>query len=167
MLLGKIIAETALRENKFITWLPSYGAEVRGGTAYCMVIISDQEIGSPYVKNADTLIVMNNPSLLRFANRVKRGGLLLVNSSLADRADLKSAVSKKNNICIYSRPFTDVALELGNIKVANTVALGFYLAKKKWLKKETVLKAIKEMARASKGHLVEVNEKAIEEGGRL
>ena len=83
MLLGKILAETAMQENKFVTWLPAYGAEVRGGTSHCMVIISDKEIGSPYVDKADTLIIMNQPSLERFKERRAPQGLLLINSSLA------------------------------------------------------------------------------------
>ena len=75
MLLGKVLATAAMKEGKFVTWLPSYGAEVRGGTAHCMVVISDSEIGSAYVSKADTLIIMNAPSLNRFKDRLKRGGL--------------------------------------------------------------------------------------------
>jgi 2-oxoglutarate ferredoxin oxidoreductase subunit gamma len=71
MLMGRMLAEAAMREDKFVTWMPSYGAAVRGGTAYCMVTISDEEISSPYIEKADTLIVMNNPSLKKFRNRVK------------------------------------------------------------------------------------------------
>ncbi len=75
MLLGKVLSEAAMRLDKYVTWLPSYGAEVRGGTAHCMVIVSDAEIGSPYVKEADTLIIMNAPSLKKFKNRIKNKGL--------------------------------------------------------------------------------------------
>jgi 2-oxoglutarate ferredoxin oxidoreductase subunit gamma len=82
MLLGRVLAEAAMRENKYVTWLPSYGAEVRGGTAYCMVVISHKEIGSPYIEEADTLIIMNNPSLEKFKDRIKKQGLLILNSSL-------------------------------------------------------------------------------------
>ena len=80
MLLGKILAEAAMREDKFVTWLPSYGAEVRGGTANCSVVISDEEIGSPIIGSADILIVLNEPSLVRFQKRVKNNGLIVVNS---------------------------------------------------------------------------------------
>ena len=82
MLLGKILATSIMEENKFVTWLPSYGAEVRGGTAHCLVVVSDEEIGSPYIKEADALIVMNSPSLMKFKGRLKNKGLLIANSSL-------------------------------------------------------------------------------------
>ena len=83
MLVGKVLAEAVMLEDKFVTWLPSYGADVRGGTAHCMVVISDKEIGSPYVAKADTLIIMNAPSLERFKGRIKNNGLRVINSSLA------------------------------------------------------------------------------------
>lgn len=158
MLLGKVLAEAAMRENKFVTWLPVYGAEVRGGTAYCMVIICDTEIGSPYIDKADTLIVMNGPSLERFKNRIKNSGLLIINSSL---------VTGKHDVMALEFPFTDIALRLGNIKVANTVALGCFLAKRKILDIRNVFKAIKEMAPEDKKDLIEINKKALKEGMKL
>ncbi|MDD2866667.1 MAG: 2-oxoacid:acceptor oxidoreductase family protein, partial [Candidatus Omnitrophica bacterium] len=83
MAMGKILAMSALREGKSATWLPSYGAEVRGGTAHCMVVLSDGSIASPLVEKADSLIVMNDPSLKRFRTALRPGGLLLVNATLA------------------------------------------------------------------------------------
>ena len=109
MLLGKILAQAAMRQDKFVTWLPSYGAEVRGGTAHCMVIISNTEIGSPYIDKADALIIMNQPSLERFKAKLKNKGLLIVNSSLAGRVNYQ-------NMRISQFPFTDIAIKLGNIK---------------------------------------------------
>lgn len=159
MLLGKVLAEAALKENKHVTWFPCYGAEVRGGTAYCMVVISDKEIGSPYIDKADTLIIMNNPSLVKFRNRIKTKGLLVINSSLAAEA-LDSPGSIKY-------PFTDIALRLGNIRVANMVALGSTLAHKKIIKAESVIRAMEEMAPAGKKELVEINKKALLQGMEL
>jgi 2-oxoglutarate ferredoxin oxidoreductase subunit gamma len=156
MLLGKVLAEAALREDKFVTWFPCYGAEVRGGTAYCMVVVSDREIASPYIEKADTLIIMNAPSWEKFKQRIKDKGLLIVNSSL---------VSQGLRAC--SGPFTDIASCLGNIRVANMVALGYYLAKKKLLKIETALGVIEEIAPADKKDLIAINKKAIEEGVKL
>jgi len=160
MLLGKIIAEAAMRENKFVTWLPSYGAEVRGGTAHCMITVSDQEIGSPYVDKADTLIILNEQSFDRFKNRIKNNGTLIANGSLV----LKDIDENNNRI---KRPFTDIAIKLGNIKVANMVALGAYLGKKDIIKKDTVIQTIEEIAPADKKALVEINKNALLAGIEL
>ncbi len=161
MLLGKVLAESAMRDNKYVTWFPSYGAEVRGGTAYCMVIISDQEISSPYIKKADTLIVMNAPSLKRFQERIKNNGLLIVNSSLAKE------IIKIKDIEQFNCRFTDIALKLGNIKVANMVAVGFYAGKKGIIDVNKVLQAIEEMAPRGRKDLIEVNQRALNEGIKL
>jgi len=161
MLMGKLLSAAAVKENKTVSWLPSYGAEVRGGTAHCMIKISDKEIASPYVAHPDTCVAMNQPTLNKFESRIKNKGLLIVNSSLADK------IPKRKNIKIISVPLTDIAVKLGNIKVANTVALGVYLAKKKNIKPESVLSAMKEMAPKNKRNLLEINQRALEEGLRL
>jgi len=153
MLLGKIIAEAAMRENKHVTWLPAYGAEVRGGTAHCVVIISDKPIGSPYIEKADTLIIMNAPSRERFKNRIRAEGLVLVNASLVE--------DKDDNKRAARFPFTEIAVKLGNIKVANMVALGYYIREKKILGAETVSRVIRDIAPADKKNLVEINQKAL------
>lgn len=160
MLLGKVIAESAMREDKFVTWLPSYGAEVRGGTAHCMVVISEGSIGSPYVGKADSLIVMNEPSLNKFLRRLKRGGLLLLNSSLSRPPGIKG-------VRVRALPFTEAALELGNIKVANMVALGAYLSRKGLIQEETALKVIEDMAPENKKALISVNKEAFKKGSSL
>lgn len=160
MLLGKVLAIAAMRENKLVTWLPSYGAEVRGGAAYCMVIISDKEIGSPYTEQADTLIIMNQPSLDKFKDRLTHKGLLIVNSSL-----VKMDLSPNNYI--LKQPFTDIAIELGNIKVANMVALGFYVTKNKIIDIKTLLKVIEDLAPEDKKELIEINKQALLRGAAL
>lgn len=160
MLLGKILALAATREDKFVTWLPSYGPEVRGGTAHCMVIIADEEIGSPYIEKADTLIIMNNLSLTKFSQRLKEKGLLVVNSSLAGEP-------KGLQAGLLRFPFSDIALNLGNIKVANMVALGCYLAKKKIVALNSVMRAIREFAPSDKRGLVALNKEALSRGRRL
>jgi 2-oxoglutarate ferredoxin oxidoreductase subunit gamma len=158
MLLGKLLAQAALNEGKNVTWLPAYGAEVRGGASYCMVIISDEEIASPILDSADTLIALNAPSLEKFKQKLIPGGLLVVNSSLID-ADIKLKAKH-----IVEAPFTDTALKLGNVKVANTVALGAYLAKRKNIAVENVLKAMQDLAPKGREDLVVINKKALEEG---
>jgi len=160
MLLGKILAEAAMREAKFVTWLPSYGAEVRGGTSHSMIVISDAEIGSPYVEKADTLIIMNAPSLEMFKNRVANKGLLIINSSLVPRDTSKNAH-------LLQYPFTDIAIKLGNIRVANMVALGCFMAQKKLVGLKSILKVISDIAPEEKRHLIEINKRALEEGARL
>lgn len=160
MVLGKILAEAAMRENKYLTWFPSYGAEVRGGAAHCMVVISDRQISSPHIDKADILIVMNGPSLTRFKSRIRNRGLLIINASLAAKPTNK-------NIDILSYPFTDIAASLGNIKIANVVALGCLIAHKKIVKAEAILNAISGLASGSKKNLIEINRKALREGMRL
>ncbi len=157
MLLGKVLAEGALLENKFVTWLPAYGPEVRGGAAHCMVIISDEEIGSPHIDQADALIIMNQLSLDKFKGRLKNTGLMVVNSSLAkpDKGIKTKTIPGK---------FTDTAISLGNIKVANIVALGRYLAAKKIVSLENILKVIQKMAPEDKPELLKVNIAALKKG---
>jgi len=162
MLLGKVLAEAAMREDKYVTWLPAYGAEVRGGTAHCMVVISEAEIGSPYIEEADTLIIMNEPSLRKFKNRIKNKGLLILNSSLA--ANL-GGIEKKIRILKY--PFTDLAIKLGNIKIANMIALGCFICQKKIVDAKSVSCVIEAIAPEDKRYLIEINQKALLEGMKL
>jgi 2-oxoglutarate ferredoxin oxidoreductase subunit gamma len=160
MLLGKVLAESAMRLDKYTTCLPCYGPEVRGGTANCMVVISDEEIGSPYVDIADDLIIMNEPSLHRFKDRIKEKGLLIINRSLA-----KTNIVSKATVLSY--PFTDIALELGNIKTANMVALGCFMAKNKIIDKVTVLEVFKYMTPPHKSEIFEINQQALLAGMKL
>ncbi len=160
MLLGKILATAAMKEGRHVIWMPCYGPEVRGGTAHCLVVISDREIGSPYFQEADSMIIMNELSLKKFKKMIKKGGVLVVNSSLA-------CPEKEKGINIISHPFSDIAVSLGNIKVANVISLGCLLARKKIVKIKSVLKVITEMAPKGKEELVYINQKALAEGGKL
>ncbi len=162
MLMGKILAEAAMLDNLHVTWFPTYGAEVRGGAAYCMVIISSEDIPSPYIEKADTLIAMNEASLLKFRHRLRSRGLLLMNSSLISKS-IKTNASLK----VYAFPFTEAASRLGNIRVANMVALGIYIAKRGIFNKQIILSIIERIAPAQKRDLIEVNRQALEEGMRL
>ncbi len=154
MLLGKILAETAMREEKFVTWLPSYGAEVRGGTANCAVVISEEEISSPLVSRADVLIVLNEPSLARFQKRVKDKGLIVLNDSL-----INSAVDSRFKSVRH--PFSGLAFKLGNIKVANMVALGCFIAHTGIISSATVENVIKDLTPVGKKELAELNMNAL------
>ena len=160
MLLGKVLAQTAMFEGKQVTWFPAYGPEVRGGTSHCMVTISDCQIGSPYITRADTLIILNNPSLERFKPMIRNHGLLVLNSSLAK-------IDAHAKIKVLQFPFTDLAIKLGNIKVANMVALGCYAEFKKIIKVKNILEVFKSIAPAGNLKILEVNQRALGQGRRL
>ncbi|MBI5874013.1 MAG: 2-oxoacid:acceptor oxidoreductase family protein [Candidatus Omnitrophica bacterium] len=157
MAMGKILALSAMHEGKYVSWLPAYGAEVRGGTAHCMVVISDDQIASPDFEKADTVIIMNGPSLKKFKNSIRSRGLLLVNSSLADC----KATSRR--LEVINAPLTEMASKLGLEKVANTVAIGVYLAKKRIISLKTMERSIEEVL-AHRQKLVAINKRALEEG---
>jgi 2-oxoglutarate ferredoxin oxidoreductase subunit gamma len=159
MLLGKVLATAAMKQGKSVTWLPAYGAEVRGGTANCMVIISDEEIGSPYIEEADSMIILNQPSLDKFSGILKKKGLMVLNSTLAHSDKINSAGT-------LQFPFTDLAVEQGNIKIANMIALGAYLAKNKVVSTGSIVETMKEMA-AGRPELLEINKKALFKGVQL
>lgn len=160
MLLGKVLVQSAMLGGKQVTWFPAYGPEVRGGTSHCMVVVSDREIGSPYIGKADTLIILNRPSLEKFKNRLKAGGLLILNSSLAGSKGIKG-------LKILQLPFTDIAMKLGNIKVANMVALGCFTAAKKIIDPGDILEVFKSMAPAGNLKILEINRQALKEGEKL
>lgn len=163
MLMGKILALAGLREGKQVSWIPSYGAEVRGGTAYCMVTIADCQIPSPIVDKVDTLIIMNEPSLDKFKDKIDKRGLIIINSSLVRKST--SFVTKgSSGIKKLWGPFTDIASKLGNIRVANMVAVGAYIAKKKIISAKTVSKVIEEIAPEDKRGLIEINQQAVSSG---
>lgn len=123
-----------MREKKEVTWFPSYGAEMRGGTASCTVIISDAMIGSPVVLNPDILVVMNNASLEKFQERLEKKGLLFYDSSLIKNPELRQDVEP------VAVPATKMASALGNTKSANMVILGALIAKTNLLRKSSIVK---------------------------
>jgi 2-oxoglutarate ferredoxin oxidoreductase subunit gamma len=118
---GQLLAYCALDNDKHVTWFPSYGPEMRGGTAHCTVIVSDEEIGSPVVSNPSAAIVMNLPSLEKYEPLVKEGGLLVVNSSLVDRS------AERTDIDVLEIPANEIAEEIGNRRLINLILLGGFL----------------------------------------
>jgi len=160
MLMGKVMALAATNEGLNVTWFPSYGAEVRGGTAHCHVVLDSEEIYSPFVEKATTMIVMNDLSLAKFLPRLARGGLLILNTSLAaPPRDLDGA--------LVEIAATDAANALGNIRVANLVMLGALNAKKRLVKEDSLYGALVEFAGTAKKHLIEVNMAAYRKGIEL
>jgi 2-oxoglutarate ferredoxin oxidoreductase subunit gamma len=157
MLMGKLLALAAMNEDLHVTWFPSYGAEVRGGTAHCHMVLSDTEVYSPLVEKAGTLVILNEPSLVRFETRLAPWGTLVLNTSLAEPP---TGLDGR----ILAVPATDIANELGNIRVANMVMLAALNAAKRLVKDETLWGAVEEFAGAGRADLLEVNRKAYERG---
>lgn len=158
MLMGKLLAYASMFNGRFVTWMPSYGAEVRGGTAHSMVIISDKSIPSPVVTNPTCCIVMNRPSLDKFEQRLQKHGLLIINSSLIKQT------ARRKDIEIIEIPATDMAIRLGNTKVANMVMLGALIARKRILSLQELVDSLKEVIPGHRHQLIPVNERALKEG---
>jgi 2-oxoglutarate ferredoxin oxidoreductase subunit gamma len=159
--LGKILAYAGMLEGKEVTWFPSYGAEVRGGTANCTVIISDELIGSPVVKNPDMLITMNDESMNKFLPGLKQHGLFLFDSSLIKDPRLRADVETTGV------PATEISSRIGNTKSANMVLLGAFVAKTGILKKASIIEAIKSSLPEIKTKIIVNNKKAVMEGMRF
>lgn len=118
ILAGKILALAGMSEDKNVSHIPSYGAEMRGGTANCSVIVSDEEVASPVIEHPDVVVALNKPSMAKFEPSLKKGGLLIYNSSLID------ASPKRDDIRVLALPANDMAAECGNERGANMVVLG-------------------------------------------
>lgn len=158
MFMGKLLCYAGMLEGRHVTYMPSYGAEVRGGTAYCNVIISAEEIASPVVSDPTCAVIMNNPSLLKFEPMLVKKGLLILNSALVSRS------AKRKDLEVVAVPATTLADRLGNTRVANMVALGALLAKRDMVQMQTVIAAVAEVLPPTRQHLVEINRQALREG---
>ena len=159
LLIGKFLACAGLMEGKEVTWLPSYGPEMRGGTANCSVVVSDKAIAAPVVTAPDTVIAMNLPSLLKFEGNIKSGGTLIINSSLTDTK------SSRGDLNVAYVPATEIAEQVGNPKGANVVILGAYLAMKpEIVGVDTVIAAMKEELGPKKMKFLDGNIKALHAG---
>jgi 2-oxoglutarate ferredoxin oxidoreductase subunit gamma len=145
---GQLLAYAGMDEGKNVTWIPSYGPEMRGGTANCTVVVSDEEIGSPFVRNPSAAIAMNRPSLDKYEDLVKSGGVLVINSSIVDRP----AVRK--DIKIVEVDANGIAEKLGDKRMTNMVLIGALLANLKLMPVEAIEKALK-------GHLPERHKKLL------
>ena len=162
MLTGKLLAQTAMEAGKEVTYMPSYGAEVRGGTANCMVVIAEKKIACPVVGRPDSLIVMNKASLNKFGPRLENGGLLIMNSSLIDtEPDLDDSIE------IISVPADELAVELGSQKSANMVALGAYLQKRGQLTIDGAAQALPDVLARRYHKTLPVNIEAMRRGAEF
>ena len=160
LLIGDILAHAAMEEGSEVAWIPSYGPEMRGGTAYCLVVISDRPIGSPIIRNPMHLVAMNRPSLEKFAPMVKPNGIVVINSSLI------SISAGRDNVDELFVPANDIAGDLGNTKAANIVALGAFAARSKIVDFDLLRQCVKK-AFSSKEKLIPLNLAALEEGKKV
>jgi 2-oxoglutarate ferredoxin oxidoreductase subunit gamma len=143
-----------------VAWIPSYGPEMRGGTAYCTVVISDRLIGSPIIKNPTHLVAMNRPSLEKFENDVKPGGIIFINASLIP------VTSRRTDVTQLVVPVNDIAIEAGSVRAANIVALSAFAAKSKLVDLELLKECVKEEF-AAKPKIIPLNMDAFDRGVKI
>ncbi|GAB6886610.1 2-oxoacid:acceptor oxidoreductase family protein [Desulfothermus okinawensis JCM 13304] len=162
MLIGNVLAYAAMEQGLNVTYMPVYGVEMRGGTANCTVVISDEEIGSPIIFYPKSLVIMNQPSLMKFQPRLVKDGLLIVNSSIVD----ESLVDKdKYNVLMV--PVNNIADKLGDIRMANMVALGVWVGATRALDLGIVTNAMEKNMSNLKKQVIENNKKALLEGYKI
>jgi len=155
---GVLLAQAGLLENKHVSWFPAYGAEMRGGTANCSVVISSDEVATPVVSRPETVIVMNEPSLAKFKPMVKPGGLMIINSSLVN------SKPKRTDIKVIYVQCNKIAEELGTTKIANMVALGAFSGATGAVSIEAISKALTKVFKRAKPEIIELNVKALQKG---
>jgi len=155
--MGLTLTQAAMAEGKYVTYLPSYGAEVRGGTANCTVAVSDEEIASPIASSPDFVIAMNRPSLVRFQNQIKSGGVLFLNSSLIQ------ADTSRDDIEVVRVAADAIAKELGSAKSANMVMLGAFIRVSDIVSLDGIIEGLRSTLK-NKHKLIAINEKAINAG---
>jgi len=159
--MGQILCYSGVMENKEVSWMPSYGPEMRGGTANCIAIISDSKISSPILTKFDTVIALNQPSLDKFENAVKAGGLLIYEASTILNPP------KRTDINVLPIEAANEATKLKNSKVMNMIVLGAFLQKKPIIKFENILQGLKKVLPERYHHLIPLNKQALEKGMEL
>ena len=158
MLMGQLLSFCATAKDINTLWFPSYGPETRGGTANCSVTISEEYVNSPVISTPDSTIIMNKPSLQKFMPKLKKDGRLFVNTSLV------KGLEYRKDVTVYELPINDMALELGNLKVANMIMLGAYLEVTGIFTDEEVIAILKQKFTGTKAKLIDINKLALETG---
>lgn len=161
LLMGQLLCYAGMQEGLQVTWMPSYGPEMRGGTANCTVILSSQRIGSPVTLHPTSLIAMNKPSLDRFEPAVQANGLLIVNSSLADKENFRG------DLRIIKVPANKIAAEIGSPQVSNMAALGAYIAARKVISLDAVIAALPKILPGHRQEFLPINEEALRRGAEV
>ena len=158
LLIGQLLAYAGMVDGKEVSWMPAYGPEMRGGSANCSVVISDEKVGSPKVESADVVIAMNRPSMELFEKSVAPGGMLLYNSSLIDTKPTRTDIS------VYAVPCNEIADELKSQKVANMAMLGAYLGVTEQFTIDAMMDALRHKLGPGKEKFMPLNKAAIEAG---
>ena len=161
LLIGQLIAKTAMYEGSNVSWMPSYGPEMRGGEANCAVVVSDEAIGSPVVTEPPCLIAMNTPSLVKFMPRMEKNGILIYNSSLINDVEVR------DDLKVVAVPCNEIAGEIGNPRVGNMVMLGAVVGATKVVTLDALTKTLSDWLGEKKAHMLADNMKAIERGMAL
>ena len=156
--MGSTLATAAMLEGKYVTYLPAYGVEVRGGTANCTVVVSSEEIASPVASEPEFVVAMNQPSFARFQSILQAGGLLCANSSLVNTE------SARSDIEILAVPTSELAEKLGNMKVANMIMLGALVRASNMISYETMVENLEAILGEGKSRLVRLNREALAVG---
>lgn len=160
LMMGYILALSAMRNGMHVTYLPAYGAEVRGGTANCTVSISDEDIASPVASSPDYVIAMNKPSLIKYEAQIKSKGMLFINSNLVD------IDPKREDICVFKIPANTLAKELGSDRVINMIMLGALSAQTKITTSDSLMNALTEVVKSKSSKQMEINKKGLEMGAK-
>lgn len=155
--MGLNLAQAAMLEGKHVTYLPAYGAEVRGGTANCTVSVSDEEIASPVASSPSYIVAMNHPSMVRFQNKLQSGGIFFLNSTL-----IKEPISR-GDIEFVNVPANAMAEEMGNIKSANMIMLGAFIRKSNLVQIDSLIEGLT-VAMKGKQKVIDINKKALTAG---
>jgi len=158
LMMGYLLAVSAMKAGMQVTYLPSYGAEVRGGTANCTVAISDEEIASPVASSPNYTVVLNHPSMMRFQNQMKSGGVMLINSSLVH------GDPTRKDIEAVKLPASKLAADLGNERTLNMIVVGAFVAKTKIIPAESLTEGLKEIFKGKKEDIIEMNQKGLNTG---
>jgi 2-oxoglutarate ferredoxin oxidoreductase subunit gamma len=156
--MGFTLANVAMLEGKYVTYLPSYGVEVRGGTANCTIVVSDEEIASPVASEPEFVVAMNQPSFARFQSVLPSGGLICVNSSIV------STTSARGDIEVLAVPTSELAEKMGTIKVANMIMLGAFLKASNIISFDFMITHLQEILGEGKAKMIKLNKEALEAG---
>jgi 2-oxoglutarate ferredoxin oxidoreductase subunit gamma len=158
LMMGYVLAFSAMRDGLQVTYLPSYGAEVRGGTANCTVVVSDEEIASPVTSSPDFAVVLNRPSMMKYQGLMTSGGLMILNSNLVD------VDPSRKDLDIVKVPANDIATELGSDRTLNMIMLGAFVAKTGISSVDSVMNGLGEIVKGKKASIMELNRKGLERG---
>jgi len=160
LMMGYVFAVSAMRDGKNVTYLPSYGAEVRGGTANCTVAVSDEEIFSPVASSPDYAVIMNRPSLTKYEGTITEGGVIIQNSSLVDR-DLT-----RDDVEVVKVPANDIAKKLGSDRTINMIMLGAFVTKTGLTTLDSIMNGLTEIVKGKRAALMKLNRKGLDKGAK-